>query len=258
MVSLLPFADEKGILRVAAGIDEERNSVCVSDLADCADVRHGNGLPSPAVVGDRNHDKRDAPHSYLINQRRELIGVHVPLEREVCLWVVRLIDHEIYRFSSVGDDVRPRRIEVHVVGDDVAWFHNTRKEDVLRGSPLVRGEDVREAEDITRRLLEAGVAAAPGIGFIPKEHRCPLCLAHRACSRIGQEIDIDIIRVQVEYVVSGGTDSLHTLGERKDSDRLHHLNAIRLVCSPSFHPLPPYLKVEVNPCSERHRQVSRA
>ena len=76
----LAALDEPGVLGEAAGVDEERLAVAVSDLGRGTDVREAHRLAAARVVGDRQHHQRHAIRR-LGQQRFEPREVHVALER---------------------------------------------------------------------------------------------------------------------------------------------------------------------------------
>ncbi len=45
--------------------------------------------------------------------------------------------------------------------------------------------------------------AAPGVGFIAHHHARPLSVAHGACTTVGKQVDIDVLRAQQEGVIAG-------------------------------------------------------
>ena len=61
---------------------------------------------------------------------------------------------QVERDRAAELDVGARRVEVAVVGDDVAFLAHHREEDALGGAALVRGDDVLEAGDVVHRVVE--------------------------------------------------------------------------------------------------------
>ena len=57
-IAILALLDEPGVLREAAGIQEERQPVSVTDLAHRAQVLEADRLTAAGVVGDGDHDER--------------------------------------------------------------------------------------------------------------------------------------------------------------------------------------------------------
>jgi hypothetical protein len=56
----LALPDEPGVLGEPAGVEDQRHALFAAEGADRAHVRQRDGLPAAAVVGDREHDERDA------------------------------------------------------------------------------------------------------------------------------------------------------------------------------------------------------
>ena len=93
---------------------------------------------------------------------------------------------------------------------------------------LVGGEDIRHAGDVLHRLAKELKGAAPGVRLVPLHQGCPLGLGHSAGSGIGEEVDVDVLSAQVEYVVAGFLEELFSLLARGETNRLHHLDLERL------------------------------
>ena len=180
--------------------------MAVGDLAHRADVGDGHGLAAARVVRDREEDERDPLRPDLPDEGAKLLRVHVPLERGDRRGIERLLDGEVDGLPAVREDVRPRRVEVHVVRDDVAWLEGRREEDVLRRPSLMGGEEVAEPEDVAYGRLEPLEALASGVGLVTAHQGGPLVLAHGAGPGVGQQVDVDVLGAKVEHVVAGLAD----------------------------------------------------
>jgi hypothetical protein len=142
--------------------------------------------------------------------------------------VEALSDDEVERLGAGRLDVRPRRVEVRVVGDDLAGSADDREEDLLRRPALVRRDDVTEREQVLDRLEEREPRGRPGIRLVAVLDRGPLVPAHRAGPRIGQEIDQDVVGMEREEIAAGGLEGRFALRPGRDPDRFHGVDAERL------------------------------
>ena len=60
LVAGLAELDEVGVLGEAAGVKVQRDVVAAAERADLAGIGHGDGLAAAGVVGDGEHDERNA------------------------------------------------------------------------------------------------------------------------------------------------------------------------------------------------------
>jgi hypothetical protein len=150
--------------------------------------------------------------------------------------IVRIFDGKIHGLAAGGQDVRARRVEVHIIGDEVTGLDQRRKENVLGGAPLMGGHKVFEPEDIVYSLLEAIEAAGAGVGLIALHQRAPLGLAHRARARVRQQINIDIFGAQAKDVVARFAEALLALGTREEPNGLDDFDLIGLEHYPGIFP----------------------
>ena len=87
-----------------------------------------------------------------------------------------------------------------------------------------------EPEDVVDRGTEPIVASAPRVGLVAPHHRRPLLLAHRAGPGIGQQIDVDVVRMKVEDIVSGFLEPLLPFRLGEHANRFNDLDPIGFVC----------------------------
>ena len=149
-VAGLAQLDEVGVFGEAAGVEVERNADAARQTAlTGVDVGHRDRLAAAGVVGDGQHDERNALASDACDQALERGDVHVALER-MRAWpgVVRFGDRQVDGLGADEFDVGARGIEVRVVGNDVARLAHDAEEDALGGAALVGGDHVAEAEDV--------------------------------------------------------------------------------------------------------------
>jgi len=136
-----------------------------------------------------------------------------------------LRNDEVQRDSSVDLDVGACRVEMGIVRNDVAGLQNGRKEQVLGDPPLVRGNDVGQAEDLSHRLLEEIEVAPARVRLVPAHETGPLPVGHGRSSRVRQQIDENVLRRDVEEVVARLAQANLALLARDAPDGLNDLDS---------------------------------
>jgi hypothetical protein len=134
------------------------------------------------------------------------VQVYVAFERVRALRVVSLVDDNVDERPARALLMLARGSEVHVAGDVVAPLYEDLGEDVLRSPTLVRRDQIRVPVVLGHRGLEVVEVRAAGVGFVAEHHASPLIIAHRVRPRVGQEVDVDVLRAQKEGVVAGFLD----------------------------------------------------
>jgi hypothetical protein len=114
---------------------------------------------------------------------------------------------------------------VGVVGDDVALLAHDVEQDALGCAALVGGDDVTVAGDVLDGALEVMEALAARIALIAFHDAGPLVGGHGAGSRVGEQIDEDVVGFEKEEVVVRGAEKLFTLGASGPADGLDALDA---------------------------------
>ncbi len=175
------------------------------------------------------HRGGDGDVGYLLRAVRiddalQLGKVHVALECEVVLRVVRLVHDDVHECAARQFLVELGGGEVHVAGHDVAGLDEDLREDVLRTAPLVGGHEVRVAVELLHRLLQVVVVAAAGVSLVAQHQPGPLAVAHGAGAAVGEQVDVDQLGGQKEGVVAGFFDGLHTLFTRGHEEGFDHLD----------------------------------
>ena len=94
--------DEVRVLGQAAGVEVERGVVLGADLGDLAHVGQRYRLPATRVVGDGEHDERDAVSAVLGERLTQARDVHVALEGVVRVHVGELGRGEVERDARRG------------------------------------------------------------------------------------------------------------------------------------------------------------
>ena len=196
-------------------------------VGDLAHVGHRDRLATAGVVGDGHHDERDALGAVLVERGAQPVDVHVALERVVAVHVGELGAGQVERERAAELDVGAGRVEVAVVGDDVAFLAHHREQDALGGAALVRGDDVLEAGDVVDRVAEVEVRRAAGVGLVAAHDAGPLVGAHGAGAAVGEQVDDHVFGAQREDVVAGVAKHLLALLGRRHLDLLDDLDAER-------------------------------
>ncbi len=210
LIAFFPQFDEEGVLGEAAGVEVKRDAVLVGEGGHLPDVSHGHRLPAHGVVGDGEHDQRNALRPHLGDELLQGPGVHVAFEGMYGLGDLPFGDHQVHRPGTLVLHVGPGGVEVGVVGHHVAllvpygilWTHD-REQYALGGPALVGGDDVLKAEDRLHRCLEAPPAGAAGIGLVPTHGRRPLLAAHGSRAAVGEQVDEHVLGAKGEEVVVG-------------------------------------------------------
>src|SRR5579862_332614 len=209
--SLFAQLDEPGIFCEAASIEVERDAMALADRTDLADILHGDGLASTGVVGNGQHDERDALAAHAVNERFEGGDIHVAFERMRRGGPLAFFDDEIDGFGTDKFDVGASRIEVRVVGDDVALLAGAAEKDALGSASLMRGDDVPVAENLLDRSFEMIEALASGVAFVAFHHAGPLVGGHGSGAGVGEEVDEHIIGGKKKQIVVRGFEQFFAL-----------------------------------------------
>ena len=79
--------------------------MALADGAHLADIFHGDGLASAGVVGDGEHDERDALAAYADDQGFECGDIHIALKGMRRGGVLAFFDHQIDGLGSDEFDI---------------------------------------------------------------------------------------------------------------------------------------------------------
>jgi len=211
---------EVGVLREAAGVEEE------GDVVVATPVRHGFGvletdrLAAAGVVRDREEDERQAVPPHIRQHTVELRHVHVALVIDLEHGIVRVVDHAVHGDTAVVFHVGARGVEVDVVRHVIARLDHLREQQIFRHATLVGGDDVPVAGDAADGLLELEVVAASGVGLVARHDGGPLSVRHGRRTRVGEQVDRDQLGRNVEQVVAGLAQRRLSLLQRGEGDRL--------------------------------------
>ena len=76
------------------------------------------------------------------------------------------------------------------------------RQDVLRGAPLMRGDEILISIILSYSLPQVVKVLAAGIGFVAQHHARPLAVAHGVGAAVGQQVDVDVLGAQQKGVVA--------------------------------------------------------
>ncbi len=224
----LALADEPGVLGEAAGVEEQRHRRRRSQSARTPRrFSSETGWPPPELlVTVTNTTGMSA--AALRQQRVEALEVHVPLERVEGGRVEALGDHEVDRLGAGGLDVGPGGVEVGVVRDDRAGPGDHGEQDLLGGAALVRGDHVREREQLLHGLEEPEPRRRAGVALVAALDARPLVPGHRAGAGVGEQVDQHVLGAQREQVVARLEQRSPALLDRGHPQRLDRVDPERL------------------------------
>ena len=235
LVARLAQLDEPCVLGEAAGVEIERDAVAPADGAYLARIFHRDWLAAAGVVGDREHDERNAAAAHALDEALECSHIHIAFEGVQHCGLAALGDRQIDSFSAGKLDVGTRGVEVSVVGNDVPFLTRDAEEDALSRAALVGGNDVPVTEDVLDGIPETVEAAAARVALIAFHDGGPLMGRHGAGAGIGEQVDEDIVGGQEKEIVVRGLQKFFALGASGPADGLNTLDAERLDDSSGDH-----------------------
>ena len=185
-IARLALLDEERVLRVAGGIDHDREVMTFRDLGGRLHVGHRHRLAPDGVVRDRHDDASNVLRAVLGDDALQHVDVHVALERSLTARVEALRADAVDRPPACEPDMGACGVEEGVGDHEHAGpVHEYREEHLLSGATLVYRLDVLVAEDVARSIDELVVAAPTRVGLVAAQHGSPLVVAHRARPAVG-------------------------------------------------------------------------
>ena len=192
------------------------------------------GCPPPELLVTVSMTSGIFSRALGLDQPFERRDVHVAFERNARLRVGGFGQRQIDGARAGELDVGARGVEVRVAGHDVAGPAHHGEQNALRRAALVRGDHVREAGELVDHFFEPEKTFAARVRFVAAHHGRPLRGGHRAGAGIGQQVDQNIGRAQLEKIVAGLFEKLLALLRRGVAQRLDAADAERL--DDGFHP----------------------
>ena len=119
-------------------------------------------------------------------------------------------------------------IEMRVVDHIVAGLDDGREEQIFSDSSLMNGNEILESENVAQGFFKMLIIAALSVCFITEHHAGPLVVAHGAGAGVGQQIDKDILRFQVEDVEVSFANALFAFFAGNEINRLYDLDSVWL------------------------------
>ena len=135
---------------------------------------------------------------------------------------------EIDRLGPRKLDVRPRRVEMRVVGHVLAAAAENREQNSLGRSSLVRGNDVLETGQLADLVVEAIKASRAGVRLVAPHDAGPLIGAHGRRAAVGQQVDQHVLGTHGKEVVAALPQDLLPIADRGKPDRFDRLDLERL------------------------------
>ena len=181
-----------------------------------------------------------------------------PLERELACRIVGLVDDHVDEDPACELLMEPRRGEVHVPRDNVSGFDQDLAEKMLSASPLVRRNQLLVPVHIVDGVNQLVEAVGAGVRLISEHQSRPLAIGHRRRARVGEQVDVDIGRLEQERVESGLVDRPLAILARGHRDGFDHLD-LPWLCPASMigHGLLLRLRRARSRCHESDRLGSR-
>ena len=145
-----------------------------ANRADGASVLHRDRLPAAGVVGDGQHDQRNAFAANARDQFSSAATSMLPFEGKPRRRLTGFGNRQIDGFGADEFDVGARGVEVRVVGNHVALLAHHAEQNAFGGASLVRRDHMLIAEDVLDGVAEVVEAAAAGVALVAQHDRCPL------------------------------------------------------------------------------------
>ncbi len=115
---------------------------------------------------------------------------------------------------------------MRIADDHPAFDTEAGEQDPLRGSPLMRGDDLTESGNFPDTVSEAIPRSRSRVGLVAAHHRGPLLLGgHGAGSGIRQQIDEDLFGRDAEQIPMRTAQDLLALLARRHAQWLNDLDA---------------------------------
>ena len=223
----LPLFDHVCVLGKSARVEEERRIVAIANRTNRANVFEADRLPAAAVVRYREHHQRNTVRADVLEQSLELAQVHVALEGVPRRRDIGFVDHQIHRGRTGVLRVRPRRVEVVVVGYDHVRPTQDLEQDSFARPPLVRREYVLETGDALQPIVEPVIADRARVRLVAAHDPRPLLAAHRSGAAVGEQVDQHVGSVDLKDVEPGALEDGLALGACCQSNRLNRLDSKR-------------------------------
>ena len=229
LIAGLTMLDEPGVFSQAGTVDHNGDVVCFCELADSADVGHGDGLTAIVVAGDGNDDNRDRICAVLIQDLLDLAQVNVALEVLGGAGGVQTgVNHAVHRDRAQDLSVAVERVEMHIADSIFTGLCIILSHDKVGAAALMRRLHIGHAEYFLGGCFQLVEALCTGVALIAEHHSGPLLRAHRRSAGVGQAVHIHFLSLQPEGIVLSSLQCLGTLSASCLLDGLYNFNTIVL------------------------------
>ena len=209
-------------------VQNRLHSLLVAYVSDCQHILKRDRLSSDEVGARLYAYERHLVGSDFVYLSLEVLQIVVSLERIICLRYKSFrVNQFLYGTAQSGDVcLGGREMEIHQ--RDHARLHICLRKDVLAGPALMCRKHVLTAED----FLDGGLHTVEGltarICVICLHHCGELEVGHRIHARIRQHIQINILVLEEEGVVSRILDFSETFLDREEIEFLDHSYLVHL------------------------------
>ncbi len=219
---------EVDVVLQQGSVENALDAEFVADVRDGKHVLQAHRLAADEVGAGLHAHEGDLLRTVVLDGLAEGLEVEVALERVIRLRDETLLVHQLDHFAAQAGDVRFGGGEVEIHQRDHARLHVGLREDVLRGAALVGRQDVLRAEDLLDGGLDAVEGLGSGVGIIGDAHRGDLLVGHTVHARVRDHIEIDVLVLEEEGVVSGFLDGLEALFDREQGEFLDDAHFVHL------------------------------
>src|SRR5690625_3948127 len=190
---------------------------------------NGSSLAAGAsIVGHRQNERADVFTAALADERVHALDVGAALEWKIAFGLRRNRRHAVNGLGPAELDVGARRIKMGVAQKGLAPAAQVSVQNALGRPSLVGRKNIWIAGQVMNGPFKALPADRARIGFISLHHSRPLRRAHGRRPAVGQQINDDLLRLQLERVVAGFRQVFFALRSGGQGNGLNRLDAKRL------------------------------
>ncbi len=141
---------------------------------------------------------------------------------------MRLVHNYVDKGATRHFLVQAGSCEIHIARNKVAVFDHDLRHHVLGSTTLVGRDQVLVPVVLPDRVLQVIEVFTTRIGLIPHHQPGPLAVAHRRCTGIGQQVDVDVSAAQQECVVTRLPNGKLAFLGRGHAQKFNHLDFVGL------------------------------
>jgi len=124
-----------------------------------------------------------------------------------------------------GQKIRARGFEMRVPRNRVSRRGERADHEPLRRAALVNRQNVRKAKNFAHHRVKSFEAGTSRVGLIAFQERAPLFGAHGRGAAVGQEINENLVRIEMEKIEMGPRKRPFALFARGPANRFDGLDA---------------------------------